>query len=374
MEENLLKKKDNKKKNYGILGVLLVAIILIGGVYAFFQYSREGEEPSKLLAGDVWLHYSDSGSTMALNPNAFPETPEEARAEGRTDNIITFDIEGKNTTTNKNIYYEIKLLYADNVEGRTRIKDSDLRFDLEEKIGDTTTRVLENVSFDTINNTRIWVNTVNSGEEVSRSYTLRMWISDDVLISDTAENATYTTGEYKKLFANVKVAVYGDFEEKIIYPTSLYPLIESSLADYLLPDDGEARILSGGGGGDGVSNVPDPDFKNYVWYSGKLWRIVALNNDGSIKLVTQHNITTIFWGANTTFYSEDSEGNITKIWMYEWLNEDFLDTLYDSNNEIIVRNAKWDVTETTVTTKPTNTTKTTSTVGLLTAYEYTQSY
>ena len=66
---------------------------------------------------------------------------------------------------------------------------------------------------------------------------------------------------------------------------------------------------------------------NYVWYSGKLWRIVALNNNGTIKMVTDENITTISWGANTTYKGS---------WMYQWLNEDFKDTLYNYE-ELLVK-------------------------------------
>ena len=43
-----------------------------------------------------------------------------------------------------------------------------------------------------------------------------MWISEDVLISDTDTNATYTTGEYSKKYSSIKVMVYGDFNEKTI--------------------------------------------------------------------------------------------------------------------------------------------------------------
>ena len=40
IEEPMLKKKVKNNKNYGILAIMLVAITLIGGVYAFFKYYR----------------------------------------------------------------------------------------------------------------------------------------------------------------------------------------------------------------------------------------------------------------------------------------------------------------------------------------------
>ncbi len=114
---------------------------------------------------------------------------------------------------------------------------------------------------------------------------------------------------------------------------------------------------------------------NYVWYSGKLWRITAINPDNTIKMITQEMITAITWNTNTT-YSETA-------WIYQWLNEDFLDTLENQEN-IIVQNEKWNATldETPYgATPPVQKPETLSNqkivegnVGLLNAYEYYQSY
>ena len=60
--------------------------------------------------------------------------------------------------------------------------------------------------------------------------------------------------------------------------------------------------------------------------------------------------------------------------MYQWLNEDFLDTLYNYEN-IIVTDASWNATQTSsVRTKPAETTMVTAPVGLLNSYEYYKSY
>jgi hypothetical protein len=46
-----------------------------------------------------------------------------------------------------------------------------------------------------------------------------MWISDKILISDTDENADYTTDEYNELFASVKVTAKADTENVYYYDT-----------------------------------------------------------------------------------------------------------------------------------------------------------
>ena len=103
---------------------------------------------------------------------------------------------------------------------------------------------------------------------------------------------------------------------------------------------------------------------NYVWYSGKLWRITAIYPDGRMKIITENPITAIAWGSNTTY-----EGS----WMYQWLNEDFKDTLYNYQN-IIDENATWNATMTSSTTKPAETTMVTAPIGSLNTYEYVKSY
>ena len=107
--------------------------------------------------------------------------------------------------------------------------------------------------------------------------------------------------------------------------------------------------------------------KNYVWYSGKLWRIVAIYPNGMIKLVTENPMTSIYFGSTVTF--ADS-------WMDQWLSQEFLPTLYNNTN-IVVQNSEWNVKETTADTDPylervANDTIT-RTVGLLNAFEYTKS-
>ena len=127
---------------------------------------------------------------------------------------------------------------------------------------------------------------------------------------------------------------------------------------------------------------------NYVWYSGKLWRITAINPDGTMKMITDDLITTISYGEDVNFYdiSKKDDASYTGSYIYQWLNEDFLDTLYNYKN-IIVENSTWNITNSNAgsideiskklpeTTLINNSTigKNTS-IGLLNSYEYYLSY
>ena len=128
-----------------------------------------------------------------------------------------FTIDGKNTTTNKDIWYEVVLSKGDNIEGKTRIKDNLLKFRLIEIKDNKEIIVVNDKSYNDLTRKRIWVDTINKNttNEVIHAYRLYMWISSDTNIGNT-EDVDYTMEEWKDIFASIKVGVSGDFNEKII--------------------------------------------------------------------------------------------------------------------------------------------------------------
>ncbi len=68
-----------------------------------------------------------------------------------------------------------------------------------------------------------------------------------------------------------------------------------------------------------ISGTNDCINFNYVWYSGKLWRITAINSDGTLKMITNDNITTIAFDdsyKDSYFYKNADD----KLLIYQWLN------------------------------------------------------
>ena len=124
-----------------------------------------------------------------------------------------------------------------------------------------------------------------------------------------------------------------------------------------------------------ISGTKDCINFNYVWYSGKLWRITAIYPDGTMKMITDSNITTIAYGADNKFYTDEN----TTSYMYQWLNQEFLPTLYNYD-EIIVEDAVWNASpgNGTISTKlPVEGQEevlVNASVGLLNSYEYYKSY
>ena len=105
---------------------------------------------------------------------------------------------------------------------------------------------------------------------------------------------------------------------------------------------------------------------NSIWYSGFLWRIMGINTDGTVRLITDENVTSIPWGADNT--AENWDGSYAK----DWLNNYFYSRLKGND---IIKEETW-CSETTTeenSTRPTctnNLSTEKAKVGLLTLDEY----
>ena len=111
----------NNKKTIMITSIILgVLILTISLTYAIFSMSKTGQN-SSLAVGDVYMHYANGSNAINLT-NVLPTETYDVTS------FFEFTTDGKNTTTNKDIWYEIILKHGDDVSGKTRIKDNLLKF------------------------------------------------------------------------------------------------------------------------------------------------------------------------------------------------------------------------------------------------------
>ena len=209
MKEN---RNRNKNKFLNSLMMILLLIVLVGGSYAFFAYSRTGTQNSKMVSGNIYMRYDDVNE-LVLN-DAFPQTKE----KGILNNYFEFSVEGKNTTKNEDIYYAINLVYGSNWEERKRFHDEDIVFYLTEVIDGEEEVLIDSVQYKNFNDAKIWVEKISreTDEKIKHTYRLRAWISDSVLISDSDSKANYTTGEYRNSYTSIKINVVGNLQENDI--------------------------------------------------------------------------------------------------------------------------------------------------------------
>lgn len=185
-----------------------------------------------------------------------------------------------------------------------------------------------------------------------------------MLTSDTVDSMEYQLKPSFSLKENV-VIVSGD--GTILNPFVLEEKINeikepTALSNVILD---ETRI---GSGAILIENnktyVTGSDPNNYLWYSGNLWRIVAIEGD-NIKLVTDDIITIL------PSYSVANNSSFATSYAYNWLNNVFYNKL--RNKDILVTFG-FNATLTDNNNEPENVTIVNTKVGLLSRYEYTKSH
>ena len=103
---------------------------------------------------------------------------------------------------------------------------------------------------------------------------------------------------------------------------------------------------------DGTYNYMDGTYlkgsqdSNYVWFDGFMWRIMGKNTDGSIRMITEENVTSIPWGASNTAQDYDNS------YINDWLNNYFYPKL--EHKDLLV-NQTW-CSETTTSSSSSRTT------------------
>ena len=196
--------RDRKKVISISLIIILILVVTLGISYSIFNFLGTGSRNQVAITGDIYMHYNGS-DTITLT-NMVPMSESEALA--RTDNVFNFTITGKNTS-NKDIYYGIYLEEGAEQTGKTRIKPSDVMVYLESD-GD---KLVNSLRYQDFTN-HIYVDMIpaNTNNEISKNYSLRVWLREGIIVSDTESNASYTTEEWNNCYLSLKVRVDGNLE------------------------------------------------------------------------------------------------------------------------------------------------------------------
>ena len=196
------------------------------------------------------------------------------------------------------------------------------------------------------NEMSLYQSTMNSSEE--HTFRLRMYVTEEYNPQGDGGGLTFA----------VRVNVYGQAGDKM--PITTGPVNEVLLSNIPadnLYDDGTDTFITG----------EDPN--NYVWYSGKLWRAVLINNDANTtKLVTNY-VTAIPYSSGSGIYEE----SFVRDWLNDTTVDGFLYNLRDYD-DFIVTDSVWDATMNSSSLgsveRPNGESTVTDAVGLLNTYEY----
>ncbi len=326
--------KNNKKVI--IILVAIILILLIGIAYAYLRTTLEGQEEYVIRVGTLDLVLGEDNELTLEKQIPIEDS------EGMSLNGFSFSL-----TNNGNIETDYTI-YLDDIpldEGETRMPDSAIRYSLTRNDEVFMTRNMTTMGSDP--NRRVDFGTIGIDETIN--YTLRIWIDYDA----TTEEASGKTFKGK-----LRVVATQPVGEEV----STVLLLENIPKENQY-DDGTDTFITG----------EDPN--NYIWYSGKLWRAVSVNNDAkTTKLVTQ-------WNISATNYDNDSnefEGSYIEEWLNDTTEDGFLGNLRDYQ-KFIVMDSKWDTTIDDSSglgssEKPSGTSTVIDPVGLLNKYEYQSSY
>ena len=179
------------------------------------------------------------------------------------------------------------------------------------------------------------------------------------VINNSSSPVEFTLGVNVGLdYNDLSLPDNGHLLEEITDKGEVGTVVLDDISKDSLHDDGTDTFITG--------EYPN----NYIWYSGKLWRAVSVNNEAkTTKIVTQWNISTINYSNESTAF----EGSYMEEWLNDTTADGFLGNLRNYES-FVVTNTRWNATESTSSIKPPETTIVTKTVGLLNYYEYTMSY
>ncbi len=342
-----------KKENIVIIVLLVLMLVAIIGVsFAAFNFSQQGNTPNKITTGSITMTYEESDNTISLN-GALPTTDETGMVRLNPGEYFDFTVSSA-ITGDVNINYEISAREV----GDGTIDGSNIKLYLTRLNSDGIEEALmtpATYSEETTENTytgrpsgemSLYTSSMNSSE--SNNYRLRMYVDEGYNPQGDGGNLTFT----------VQINVYG--RDRAIEPVS--DVLLANIPEDSLYDDGTDTFITG----------EDPD--NYIWYSGKLWRAVSVNNEaGTTKLVTQWNISAIPYDNDSSAF----EGSYMEEWLNDTTVDGFLGNLRDYDN-FIVTDAKWDATldatDLGSIVRPNGTSVVEDPVGLLNMYEYQSSY
>ncbi len=320
--------KNNKK--FIIIGIFIIILLIIGIAFAYLTTTLQGDKEYVVRAGTLDL-VLDEGNELTLEKQIPLEDSEGMNLNGFNFSLVN---NGKIDTD-----YTIYLDDMELSEGESRIPDSSIRYSLTRN--DETFMARNMTTMGNNPNRRVDFGTITPDETIN--YTLKIWIDYDT----TTEEASGKV--FKGKLRVVATQPVGEEAGTVLL---------DNIPEENQYDDGTDTFITG----------EDPD--NYIWYSGKLWRAVSVNNEEkTVKLVTQWNISAIPYDNDSSAF----EGSYMEEWLNDTSVDGFLGNLRNYEN-FIVTDAKWDATEDNRElgniTRTNGTTIVTDAVGLLNMYEY----
>ncbi len=292
--------KKKKQVFLTLVAVLSLILITIGVSYSLFTYSKTGVTDNIIKTGKINFLYTEvSGVGKGISlTDAFPISDEEGKIQIGEGKVFDFKI----TSTiemNSNIKYEVTArkksdstldedkvkLYLAEVDGIEKELLLDNYYNLEQ----TNTKVPDGVVEKTIYEGEVSANTSN----YEKNFRLRMWVDNDTDFSEgDMNNKTFTVTV--NVYANGKVVNIAEnktLAQLILDNNELITAQPTLTTSSNNASDKSGLYIST------LTNTGEPTYyfrgnveNNYVSFAGFTWRIVRINEDGTVRIIMQDGI------------------------------------------------------------------------------------
>ncbi len=295
--------KTKRSMIWMILAVISVVVITVGVTYAFFNYVKEGSTENSMTTGTITFLYTEvSGVGRGISiSNAFPVSDEVGKAQVGEGNVFDFKVTST-TPRNASIPYEVTArMKSDSTLDPSAVKvyltevkgdmETEILLDQYSSLVQTSISVPENITEKTLYTDTVPANSSN----YEKNFRLRMWISEDTDFSDGSMNGkTFTLTV--NVYANAEVVtqeeiVLQGFAKKIYDDNTLITAEPTLTTSSNNSDDASGLYRSTN------TNSGNPTYyfrgeveNNYVSFAGFTWRIIRINEDGTVRLIMQTGI------------------------------------------------------------------------------------
>lgn len=222
-------KDDKKKIVLSVIGVLVLIVAIFGITYAFWNYVRTGSEDNVITSGKLLINYAEGSNAIDVT-DQYPIS--DAAALQRDG--FTFTVSGY-ATGNQNVNYVVYAVLGDEVSGRNRLKDYEVKIKL---TGANNLNVANSIVIDNqynasygnvVGNAGVlkstnslvlatgFISSHDAGVTETHTYELLMWIPESVVTiegntttttGNTAGSTTkYSSADYENLYYSMKINV-----------------------------------------------------------------------------------------------------------------------------------------------------------------------
>ena len=338
----------NKKKQIIITLIAIISLIVItvGVTYAFFNYAKEGTTDNTIQTGSITFLYTEvSGVGKGISlTDAYPVADSIGKVQVGEGKVFDFKVTS-NISMNSSIGYQVT---ARKKTGST-LANSAVKVYLTEVNGTEQELLLskyselsqtDKVDISKYDERILYEGTVPANtSNYEKNFRLRMWVSDDIDFSDGSMNdKTFT----------LTVNVYAD--GKVVNAPATKTLSQLILDSNQVITKAPTLTTSSNNTSDAsglykstATNTGDPTYyfrgnveNNYVSFAGFTWRIVRINEDGTIRIIMQDGINN-----NATYTFNSKYSNYTYMYYSNSEVKPVLESWYQTNirsKEVLSKN------------------------------------